>query len=141
MQKLFVDTNIVIDLLSKREMFYEEAQKLFSLSSEEDNVILYVSVLTFANTNYLLSKHYSEEKTRIILKKLKNLVKVVQFDDHILSASLVSNFKDFEDAIQYYSAITIGADFIISRNKKDFKTSQIPVLTAKEYLNSAPTPE
>lgn len=135
MQKLFVDTNIVIDLLSKRELFYKEAQKLFSLSSEKGKVVLFVSVLTFANTNYLLSKYYNAEETRNILKKFKSLVEVVLLDDNILTASLSSDFNDFEDAIQYHSAITIGADFIITRNKKDFKNSLIPLLTAKEYMN------
>lgn len=134
MERLLVDTNIVIDLLAKREGFYKEAQQLFTLADCK-KVKLFVSALTFANTYYLLSKYTNRDDARKILVKFKALVEVLPMDDKIVELSLVSDFKDYEDAIQYYSALEAKLHMIITRNKKDFKTSVLPVFTAKEYLN------
>lgn len=133
MEKLLVDTNIIIDLLSKREEFYQEAQQLFTLADTKQ-VELFVSSLSFANTYYLLSKFQNREYARKILVRFKILVQVAQLDDKILELALLSDFRDFEDAIQYHTALENGIDIIITRNKKDFKTSNLPVMTAKEYL-------
>ena len=133
MDRLLIDTNIVIDLLSKREKFYQEAQELFTLADKK-NLKLYISALTFANTHYVLSEHLKYRDARKILTKFKVLVTVLSIDDKILELALVSDFNDFEDAIQYHTALENNLDLIITRNKKDFKTSALPVMTAKEYL-------
>lgn len=133
MDKLLVDTNIVLDLLTKREEFYREAQELFTLS-DKGKVELYVSSLTLANTYYLLSRQFRASEARKILIRFKVLVKVLSMDDKIMELALASDFNDFEDAIQYYIAIENSLDIIVTRNKKDFKLSTIPVFTAKEYL-------
>jgi predicted nucleic acid-binding protein len=133
MEKLLVDTNIVIDLLSKREEFFQEAQELFTLA-DNNEVVLFVSALTFANTHYLLAKYQKLDEARKTLIKFKVLVNVAALDDKIVELALVSDFKDFEDAIQYHSALENEVDIIITRNKKDFKNSKLPVMTAKEYL-------
>lgn len=134
MEHLLVDTNIIVDLLSKRKNFYQEAQELFTLADEQE-IKLYISSLTFANTHYLLSKELNSNEARKILIKFKLLVSVLPLDDKILGLALSSDFNDFEDAIQYYTALENKLNIIITRNKKDFKTSKLPVLTAKEYLN------
>lgn len=134
MNKLLVDTNIVIDLLSKRDKFYDEAASLFSLADKKE-VHLTVSTLTFANTNYIITKLKSAKEAREILRKFKVLVELLSLDDKITELALSDdNFSDFEDGLQYYSAIENNVDIIITRNKKDFKNSKIPVLTAKEFL-------
>jgi predicted nucleic acid-binding protein len=133
MDKILVDTNIVLDLLAKREEFWQEAQELFTLSDQK-KVKLFVSSLTFANTYYLLSKNLKIENARKILRKFKVLVEVLPMDDKIIDLSLDSDFKDFEDAIQYHTAIENNLDLVITRNLKDFKLSKIPVLTAKNYI-------
>ncbi|MEO6838831.1 MAG: PIN domain-containing protein [Ginsengibacter sp.] len=133
MDKLLVDTNIVIDLLSKREEFYEDAQELFTFS-DYNKVKLFISSLTIANTHYLLLREKSPAEARKILLKFKILAKVLPLDDKILELALVSDFRDFEDAIQYHTALENDVDIIITRNKKDFKNSTLPVLTAKEYM-------
>lgn len=134
MKNLFLDTNIVIDLLAKREPFYKSAAQLFSLA-DKMKLQLCVSALTFANTNYILLKERNPEEIRLILRKLKLLLKVTSLDDKIIGLSLNdTNFKDYEDALQYYSALENGADVIITRNLKDFQKSKIPVLTAEQYL-------
>nr|WP_262904301.1 PIN domain-containing protein [Polaribacter reichenbachii] len=132
--RLLIDTNIVIDLLSKRENFYEEAADLFS-RADKNELDLSISSLTFANTNYILTKLTSAKQAREILRKFKVLVDVLSLDDKITELALSDdNFPDFEDGLQYYSAMENEIDIIITRNKKDFKNSKIPVLTAKEFL-------
>ena len=133
MKKLLVDTNIIIDLLAQREKFYEPAAKLFSLADQE-KVELYVSSLSFANTHYILNRELRESKVREILRKLKVLVKVISFDSKVFDMALNSDFKDFEDAIQYYSAIESDIDIIITRNLKDFKKSELPVMTGLQFI-------
>lgn len=139
MSRLLIDTNIVIDLLANRKEFYTEAATLFSLA-DKNILTLTISSLTFANTNYILSKLKSEKEARIILRKFKVLLETLALDDKITELALSDDkFPDFEDGLQYYSAIENRIDIIISRNKKDFKNSKIPVMTAKEYLAKSKT--
>ena len=134
MMKVFLDTNIVIDLLAKREPFYNHAAQIFSLA-DKMKIQLYVSALTFANTNYILLKERKPEEAKSILRKLKLIVNIISLDDKIIGLSLNdTDFRDYEDAIQYYSAIENGIETIITRNLKDFQKSKIPVLTAEQYL-------
>lgn len=135
MNKLLIDTNIVIDLLAKRQPFYEEAAALFSLADNKE-VILAISSLTFANTSYILSKMLSPKRTKDILIRFRSLVRIIGLDDKIIDLALGDErFKDFEDGLQYYTAVENQMDLIISRNKKDFESAKIPVLTAKEFLS------
>lgn len=133
MENVFVDTNIVIDLLQKREEFYREAQELFTLADRK-KVKLYISALTFANTYYILSRFYSSDEAKKILSKFKVLVEVLPTTDKIIELALASDFKDFEDAIQFYTALESSLEAIITRNKKDFKNNLIPVFSASEFL-------
>ena len=134
MSRILIDTNIVIDLLAKREEFYNEAAELFS-RADKNELTLAISALTFANTNYILAKLKSAKDAREILRKFKVLVEVLALDDKITVLALSDeSFPDFEDGLQYYSAIENHIDVIITRNKKDFKNSKLPVLTAKEFL-------
>jgi len=134
MSRLLIDTNIVIDLLAKRHGFYEEAAELFSRADKKE-LVLTISALTFSNTNYILTKLKSAKEARVILRKFKVLVEILSLDEKVTELALSNDlFTDFEDALQYYSAIASQVDVIITRNKKDFKASKIPVLTAKEFL-------
>lgn len=134
MKKIFIDTNIVLDLLGKREPFYDNAAKLFSLA-DKGTITLYVSSLTIANANYILSKIKGAKEARAILLKFKILVVVLDLTDKMVDLSLNdTSFKDFEDGLQYYTAVQNESDIIITRNLKDFKRSKIPVMTAGQYL-------
>ena len=134
MSRLLIDTNIVMDLLSKREKFYDEAAALFSRADKKE-LVLTITSLTFGNTNYILTKLKSAKEAREILRKFKVLVELLNLDDKIAELALSDeSFPDFEDGLQYYSAIENQIDVIITRNKKDFKNSKIPVLSTKEFL-------
>lgn len=136
MKKLFLNTNIVLDLLAKREPFYNDAASLFSMADKK-KIQLSVSALTFATVNYILSRQKSAEEAKMILRKLKLLVHVVSLYGKVVDLSLNdSDFTDFEDALQYYSALENGVDVIITRNLKDFKKAQLPVMTAGQFLKS-----
>ena len=133
MEKVFVDSDIILDLLSARQPHYNNAAELFSLA-DEDSLKLFVSSLSFANVNYILSKQYSADQTRKKLLKFKTLVSVLSVNDKIIELALASDFKDFEDAIQYYTAIENDLSILLTRNLRDFRKSLITVLTAEQYL-------
>jgi len=136
MRRILIDTNIVIDLLAIREPFYKDAAKLFSLA-DKNKAKLSISALSIANTNYVLLKSNTASEAREILRKFKILTTVLPLNDKIIDLSLNNDeFNDFEDAIQYYTAIENNLDIIITRNLKDFRKSQIPVMTASEYLKT-----
>jgi len=135
MKNLFLDTNIILDLLAKRMPFYTEAAKLFSLADKK-KVKLSISSLCLADAHYILSRQNPETEVRNILRTFKVLVKVLPLDDKITDLALNSEFRDFEDAIQYYTAIENDQDLIITRNHQDFKESKIPVMTAGEFIKS-----
>lgn len=136
MKKLFIDTNIVIDLLSRREPFYDEAATLFSLADRKE-IELTISSLSFANTSYVLFKQMDSTKAKLILGKLRLIVKILSLDDKIIGLALNDeNFSDFEDGLQYFTALENGQDLIITRNLKDFRNSKLPVLTAKQFIET-----
>jgi predicted nucleic acid-binding protein len=136
MSKLLIDTNIVLDLLAKREPFFSSAAQIFSLA-DKHKLKLTVSSLTFANTNYVLSRMTSAKDARSILRRFKILVRVLPLNDKIVELALNDeSFKDFEDGLQYYTAVENNQDLIITRDLKDFKASKLPVMTADEYLTS-----
>jgi len=136
MKKVFIDTNIVIDLLSRRLPFFEEAAELFSLADKKQ-IKLAVSSLTFANTSYVLLKQIDSSKAKSVLRKLKLILKVLLLDDKIIGLALNDEtFSDFEDSLQYFTAIEGEQDIIITRNLKDYKNSKLPTMTAKQFIES-----
>ena len=136
MKKLFIDTNIIIDLLSRREPFYDESAELFSLADQKI-IELNISSLTIANTSYTLLRQIDSKKTKEILRKLRLIVNILPLDDKIIGIALNDDsFTDFEDGLQYFTAIENKQDVIITRNLKDFKTSKLPVMTARQFLKT-----
>ena len=135
MKKLFLDTNIILDLLANRIPFYIEAAELFSLADKK-KIKLSISSLCLADTHYILSKQNPDLEVRKILRKFKVLVNVLPLDNKIADLALNSEFHDFEDAIQYYTAIENDQDIIITRNQQDFRDNKIPIMTAGEFIKS-----
>jgi len=136
MKKIFVDTNIVIDLLSRREPFFGEAASLFSLADKKQ-IELSVSSLTIANTSYALLRQMDSNKAKSILRKLRLIVKILPLDDKIIGLALNDEtFTDFEDGLQYFTAIENGQELIITRNLKDFKNSKLPTMTAMQFIET-----
>ena len=134
MKKIFVDTNIVIDLLSRRDPFFEEAAELFSLADKKQ-VELSVSSLTIANTSYALLRQMDSNKAKLVLRKLRLILKVLPLDDKIIGLALNDEtFSDFEDGLQYFTAIEDEQELIVTRNLKDFMKSKVIAFTPAELL-------
>lgn len=134
-QRVFWDTNIVLDLLGKREPFYTSAAILATMA-ERGKFTLIVSPLTFITTQYVLSKFIGSNASLNKLRRFKVLCEICQQDEMIIEKASNSSFSDFEDAVQYNCAVDATCDVIISRNPKDYKLSALPVLSAEEFLNS-----
>lgn len=137
--KIFLDTNILVDLIADRKPFSKQAIEIFS-SAEKNKTQLFTSSHSVATTHYLLKKYVDEKELREIICNLLEFITVISVDVAILKKGLRSNHRDFEDAIQIFCATSVsGLNFIVTRNSKDFKTSEIPVLTPDEMclkLNS-----
>jgi predicted nucleic acid-binding protein len=131
--RIFLDTNIIIDFLGEREGFYEAAAKIMTLADRRQ-IVLLISPIAFSTAYYILSKYENPlaalEKTR----KLKLLCQISVIDDEVVEKALTGGFSDFEDAIQHFSALASKADVIITRNLKDFKRALLPVMDAESYL-------
>ena len=133
MKKIFVDSDVILDLLAKREPFYPYAAQLFSLV-DKGKIKAHVSAIIITNLHYVLRKMTNKEQAIKSLQKLKLLLKILPVDEKIIDLALASDFKDFEDSIQYYVAKENEIDFLLTRNKKDYKTADITILTPEEYL-------
>lgn len=135
-EKLFVDTNVVIDLLAHREPFYEAAKRIFSLADLGKSKIA-VAAISFSTAAYILERYVSYEQMTMALRRLADIVEIAAVDEEIIrkSISTESRFKDVEDAMQHHAALSANCDCIITRNVKDFGHSEIPVFTPDEYLS------
>ena len=132
-QNIFVDTNIVLDLLLMRKPYYKSATQLFSFADRKE-LIICISALTFTTVHYILSKHVGSEKAKNVLRQFKTLVKVLPIDDSIIDLALASAFKDFEDAVQYYCTVSAGLSILLTRDFKDYKKASISIMSAEDFL-------
>ncbi|MEZ5070716.1 MAG: PIN domain-containing protein [Bacteroidales bacterium] len=136
MKRLLIDTNIVLDLLARREPFYRAAAEIFTLADQR-KFKLTVSSLTFANTNYVLCKQRTEVEAREILRKFRTLVHVLPLNDKIVDLALNDSIlEDFEDSLQYHTAVENHQHAIITRNVRDFRGVEYPVMNGDEFLSS-----
>lgn len=131
--KLFIDTDIILDILAKREPFYTSAAQLFTLI-DNGKIDAFTTPVVFSNLFYILSKLKNRNFAHSSLRKLRLLLKIVQVDEKVVDLALNSEFTDFEDAIQYYSAKLHKLDFIVTRNVKDFISKDLVVLTAEDFI-------
>jgi predicted nucleic acid-binding protein len=132
-QKIFIDSDILIDLLAKRDPFYRPAAALFSLI-EKEKIEGFTSPIVFSNIHYILRKRLSRRETMDCLKSLKKLVRLLAVDNRTIEAALDSPFEDFEDAIQCRCAEQNRIKYLITRNKSDYQKAEIMILTAQEFL-------
>jgi predicted nucleic acid-binding protein len=132
--KIFLDTNIIVDLLSDRQPFSKYAIQIFQ-KAENNEIQLYTSSHSIATTHYLLKKYLEEKELRNVIYDLLQYLTVIAVDVDIIKKGLRTNHKDYEDAIQILCASSVqNIDYIVTRNTKDFKTSEIPVLNPDEII-------
>jgi predicted nucleic acid-binding protein len=131
--RVFLDTDIILDLLLKREPFFPAAADLF-LAVQDGRIGGCVSPLIFSNLFYILRQKMPGSEALSALRKLKLLVRVLPMDERILDLALASSFTDFEDALQYYTALAHDLGAVVTRNKKDYREAKLPILDARECL-------
>ena len=135
MKKVFVDTNILIDLIADRKPFSKFAIEIFEMA-EEKKIKLFTSSHSIATTHYLLKKYIDEKELREIIYALLDYIVIIPIDIDVIKKGLKSKHKDFEDALQIICAYSIEKiNCIVTRNTRDFKGSEIPVLTPDEFIN------
>lgn len=132
--RLMIDANIILDVLQAREPFYEDSSKI-SKMCETNMAEGYISTLIFANMVYIMRKELSPEKIENVLKALSLIYRFEDLTQADINSAAALQWDDFEDAVQAVIAKRINADFIITRNVKDFKDSEIIALTPSDFLN------
>lgn len=136
MKHYFVDTNVVIDMLADREGFAEAASCLFDAAGRGE-IKVSVCALSFSTIYYILRRSIGREQSIKYLSQLTEYVSVASVDENMIYQALQSGFPDFEDAIQYYSALNCGnIEAIVTRNTRDFTHSSLPVKTPQEVCDS-----
>ncbi len=136
MKNLFLDTNVIIDVLANRQPFSDAAARVFYLA-ETGKLKLFISALSYSNIYFIIRRNSSHKEMISILRDLEALTETLDVTKQVISHSLLSDFKDFEDAIQYQTAlISKRIDVIVTRNVKDYKNSALPVLTPDEVISA-----
>ena len=133
--RIFVDTNIILDWLGQRDPFFVYARSIFN-KGEHGEVRILISTMSYISVEYILKKRLGGQRTRQALAGLRTISEVCNSGSKEIDLSIASLFNDFEDAFQYYSALNNGADVILTRNPKDFKHSDLPIMDAEQYLKS-----
>jgi predicted nucleic acid-binding protein len=133
LKKIFFDTDVILDISIERDMYIKDSVKVINLV--EDNLYNgYTSSIIFTNTYYIQRKFIGHDMSISFLKNLRTLLTVLNVDDIIIEKALESEFNDFEDAVQYFTAMKNNMDCIVTRNVNDYAKSMIPVYTPAELL-------
>lgn len=131
--KVFLDTNVVLDFYNRREEFFAPAAVIFDMAFKRQ-IDICVSATTFVNAFYILRKRYERSELYQKLESLSALCEITPIDHRIVRQGLALRLKDFEDVVQYFSAMQSQADCIVTRNIKDFKELEGKILTPVEFL-------
>jgi predicted nucleic acid-binding protein len=133
--RVFIDSDVILDLLCKREPFYPDAAELFTLG-DLGTIELVTTSVVFANVFYILRKALGIDKAKELLRKLRILVGIVPVCEKTVDLALNSKFSDFEDGMQYFTARENGIKVLLTRNTKDYREKDVVVQTPKQYLKT-----
>jgi len=133
MNKYFVDTDVIIDLLAACQPHFHFAAVLFTLA-EMGKFELYTSPIVMVNTFYILRKQLGNDGAKTALRKLRLIIHVIDSSEKVMDQALNSDFSDFEDAVQYYTAVNAAIRVLLTRNIKDYKNSKLLVQTPEMFL-------
>lgn len=133
MKKIFLDTDVIIDFLTKREPFAVESMKLMEYGNRK-KIKIYISSLCFSNVHYIIGRLENKPKARDKVKGLLKLVETLSVTKVTIEKAAYSGFKDFEDAIQNFCAEENGIQILVTRNVKDYSKSSLSIQTPKELV-------
>ena len=129
-----LDTNVILDFALRREPFFEDAEQVLLLTEQREN-IEFVSSSAVTDIFYMLRRYYGDSfKAQEVLSSLRKIVTILEVSDRNIKHALDLHWHDFEDAVQYATAERIQADFIITRNVRDFRQSKVVAFTPSEFL-------
>ncbi len=132
---VFLDSNIVLDILLKTPEFYNESKSVLTILDTHPDIDYFISASSITDIFYIVNKKIDDkEKTKQYLSELLEIVSVAGIDEVCIKNALNSSWKDFEDSVQNESAVQIRADYLVTRNTKDFKSSFVEVITPSEFL-------
>ena len=133
MKAVLCDINFILDIFLEREPFYAPAARIFAMI-ETKHLKGYLCANSFPTLFYILAKELKRDKAMRVLEKVRIVFRVATVDEKVIDLSLASDFKDFEDAVQCYSAVTAKVDCLITRNKTDYFTDILSIMTPEEFL-------
>jgi len=131
--KVLLDTNVVLDVLLERQPYYSASSEVFILSGK-NNIQLFITSTIVTDIYYIVSKVLSKKKAKEFLTNLIEIVDICGVGKNTIIEAMKSDFKDLEDAVQHFTAKVEKIDIILTRNKKDFKLSEIKILTPSEFI-------
>ncbi len=134
MRKIFIDTNILLDVILHRADFYQQAAAIWA-DCESRKVQGYVSAISLNNMHYIMRKKVDSDTALEYVRLVLNVFSIVPLDESILRLAVDLPQKDFEDAIQTFSAVQIKADCIVTRDKSHFSNHYMPVISPVEYVD------
>ncbi|MBO6024310.1 MAG: PIN domain-containing protein [Bacteroidales bacterium] len=132
--RVFIDTNIFLDLLWRRERFLADSLKVFDLAVDGRFELL-ISDLSIANIKYITRKDYSVDEFYRVMSVFRPVFTIVPIGEEAVDQAFAAKARDFEDALQYFSAVQAKADYLLTRNIKDYGFASIEVISPSEFLN------
>ena len=133
--KIFLDTNVILDVLTKRESFYINSAKVLTLVNEKI-VSGYISSITVNNIYYILRKLKDKDTAKNFITEILESFEIIPLTKDILTQANKISTRDFEDGIQFFSALGCGCDFLITKNDKDYPSLGIKIMTPAEFINT-----
>ncbi len=134
--KIFVDSDVIIDFFTDREPFVNPASKIFELN-ESGLVQIYISAVSLNNIYYIVRKFLGHKDTIKIVEELVEITEIIGTTKKEIVQALKNDFKDYEDSVQYSSALNIkGLDAIVTRNTKDYIKAKLPIFTSESYIKT-----
>lgn len=135
MKTVLCDINFILDIFLDREPFYAPAARIFAMI-EAKRVKGFLCANSFPTLFYILAKELKRDKAMRVLEKVRIVFRVAAVDEKVIDLSLASEFRDFEDAVQCYSAVNAKVDCLITRNKSDYITDILAIMTPEEFLSA-----
>jgi predicted nucleic acid-binding protein len=135
--KVFVDTNVLLDVLAERKPFYRDSMRIWTMA-ETGRLDALVSVMSYANCYYIVRRFAGRSNAERALRLMRDIFTPVDLTGRIMNQAMDAGFDDFEDAIQWHSALHARASCIITRNAGDFPHSPLPALSPAEFLAAHP---
>lgn len=133
MKRVFIDTNIFLDILFRREQFVDDALSIFDMAVD-GQIVLLISDLSIANIKYITRKEIPTEEFYNLIQIFRPIFTIVPLGAEVIDKAISLQASDFEDALQYFSAVQAEADCLVTRNIKDFAFADMEVLDSKTFV-------